>query len=155
MPLLLVACSSSERAIVTVEEPSAVTYQAPDTTRLVEAPPVALEGTLTEALDVRTYDTPDTTSPTQEVRAVSATDSTLTIDTPRRSETYRLPALGETLRLVPDSGGMEGQVSGTKRPRTTEVDVPQSDGWSTRTWILVGGGFVLCSLGLIALIKIL
>jgi len=157
LALALLGCSSTERATVTVDEPSAVQVAAPETTLLIEAPPAELRGTPTEALSVETYDTPDTTSETEPVRQVTATGSTLTVDTPSRSETYRLPALGETLRLVPsaDTSGMDAAVGGTQEPRTAEVEVPQPSGWSARTWVLVGGGFVLASLGLIALIKIL
>jgi len=157
LAFVLLGCSGAERATVTVDEPSAVTPAPAETTRLIEAPPAELRGTPTEALAVETYDTDDTTSETEPVRQVTATGSTLTVGTPSRSETYRLPALGETLRLVPsaDTSGMDAAVEGTQRPRTAEGEVPDSDGWSARTWVLVGGGFVLGSLGLIALIKIL
>jgi len=155
LALALLGCSSTERATVTVDEPSALTPAPPETTRLIEAPPAELRGTPTEALAVETYDTPDTTSETEPVRQVTATDSTLTVDTPSRSETYRLPALGETLHLVPEDTGWGGAVEGTQRPRTADVEVPDPDGWSAQTWVLVSGGFVLASLGLISLIKIL
>lgn len=154
--LLVSACGSTHTTTrVAVDEESAVNTAVPDTLLDTTPPPLPKTDLPTRPVRVRTYATPDTTSPTASITAVEVTPEEVRLRTPQGEQVYRTPAKNETLVATPDTAGaLHAGVRGTQAPRYVEVDVPDRS-WSFRTYALVYGGLIVAALTLILLIRIL
>lgn len=132
--MTLTGCSSSHRTTtVTLDDASpSVQHTVPDTIETEPMPLADLSTQMpTQALEVRRFTEPDTTSPARLFTALEFDRSTdrVRVRLQDESYTFRAPARGEALSIRPDTAGqLRAGVSGTPTPRTIQV---QSDAGPT------------------------
>ena len=128
--MLLAGCGSTRTTTVTLDdaEPS-VNDVVPDTieTALTPLPLADTPSMPTQALEVRRFAEPDTSSPARLFTALTfdRRSDRVRVRLQDESYTFRAPARGEALSIRPDTAGqLRAGVLGTPTPRTIQV---QSD----------------------------